>query len=173
MKRRNQQGYTLVELMLVVAILALITSIATPHVDMILQKANQAKAKGNLGELRSGLSLYYSDNNYWPLDTYPTGTSHLTAGRSLTEALVPKYVRLIPTPRLLDRMSSFNGLSYDYDGRARFKMGQIPPEDVVIWHGPQDYRPGLDIPFVFDNHDGTLYYNNGNLDTRGNYFFSW
>jgi len=173
MKFKNRRGFTLIELTIVVAIVGILASVIFPHFDLVLQKANQAKSRGNLAELRSALSLYYTDNTFWPFGNYPQGTSHITDGISLSEALIPKYINKFATPRLVDRMSSFNGLNLSYDGQAKEKMNMNPPEDVVIWWGPQDYRPGLNIPYVYDNFTGTIYYNNGNYDTKGDFFFTW
>ena len=53
MKYKNQSGYTLVELMLVVTIIGILFSLIKPRYDLILQKAWQAKARNNLGSIRT------------------------------------------------------------------------------------------------------------------------
>ncbi len=71
---RARGGFTLIELMLVVAILALLAAIAIPKFADMVDKAREARMKGNLGTLRSALSIYYADN----------------------EGLYPKYNNLTP-----------------------------------------------------------------------------
>ena len=67
-------GFTLIELMLVVAIVALLAAIAIPKFADLIDKSREAAMKGNLGVLRSALSIYYADN----------------------EGLYPKYHNLSP-----------------------------------------------------------------------------
>jgi prepilin-type N-terminal cleavage/methylation domain-containing protein len=60
MKQRNSKGLTLVELMIVVAIIGILASVATPKFANMINKAKEATAKGNLGALRSAVMIYYS-----------------------------------------------------------------------------------------------------------------
>jgi prepilin-type N-terminal cleavage/methylation domain-containing protein len=71
-------GFTLIELMLVVAIVALLAAIAIPKFSNLIDKSREAAMKGNMGVLRSGLTLYYADNEgmyprYHPLIVGYTG----------------------------------------------------------------------------------------------------
>jgi len=62
MRRCTNGGFTLVELMIVVAIIGILASIAFPQFAYMVAKAQEGTTKANLGALRSALSLYYSDN---------------------------------------------------------------------------------------------------------------
>jgi len=166
--RKPTAGYTLIELMLVVAILAVLGSIASPRLDLVLQKANQAAAKNNLGSIRSTISLYYSEmEGRWPL-------SNAIAGyQSLSPSLAPKYIEKLPTPKVLDRVGGFNSLSLNYDSQAAYHMSQTPPEDVVVLYGTQGPAPFADRPFVYDPSVGLIYMCNDNYDTTGTRFYEW
>lgn len=59
---RKKSGFTLIELMLVVAIIGLLAAIAIPKFADLVIKAKEAAIKGQLGSLRSALSIYYADN---------------------------------------------------------------------------------------------------------------
>ena len=84
MKRsRGQSGYTLIELMIVTAILGILAAIAIPEFGHLITKSQEGSTKANLGALRSALSIYYSDMEGF----YPTDIN----------ALVPKYIQQIPT----------------------------------------------------------------------------
>jgi prepilin-type N-terminal cleavage/methylation domain-containing protein len=66
------RGFTLIELMLVVAIVGLLVAIALPKFSNLIDKSREAAAKGNIGALRSALSIYYADNEgIYPLYGIP------------------------------------------------------------------------------------------------------
>lgn len=64
---KTQKGFTLIELMIVVAIIGILAAIALPKFAQMLEKARIGNCKGNLGALRSAGSIYYGDNGgNWP-----------------------------------------------------------------------------------------------------------
>lgn len=172
--KSRQRGYSMIELMIVVMILAIIASILTPKFDVILQRAHQSKSKTNLGNIRSALSIYYTENNgKWPFANYPEGDAYYADGISLTSLLVPQYIPDLPTPETVDRMSSFNDLSGNFDSSAQELMLMNPPKDIYILHGSADYTPMLSSPYVYDNETGNIYIPNGNFDVNEQYFYTW
>ena len=66
--RRANQGFTLVEIMIVVAIIALLAAIAIPNVLRGRTTANESAAIGNSRALMSGLEMYRSVNSRYPQD---------------------------------------------------------------------------------------------------------
>ena len=74
MKRHTESGFTLIEIMIVVAIIALLAAIAIPNVLRARTSANEAAAIGNMRALVSSLEMYRSVNNVYPV----------TAGNFLT-----------------------------------------------------------------------------------------
>ena len=66
MKRLAKRGFTLVEIMIVVAIIALLAAIAIPNVLRGRTTANESAAIGNLRALVSSLEMYQSVNNVYP-----------------------------------------------------------------------------------------------------------
>lgn len=172
MKSKKSSGYTLIELMLVVTILAILASIATPRFDLFTQKAWQATTKGNLGAIRSTLSIYYTDmEGRFPMAGHSPGFPAID--EALAISLAPKYIERLPTPKLLERLGTFNGLSLSYDGEAAQWMAQSPPRDVVIVYGPAGPTPMINRPFVYDPDTGLLYLCNGNYDLTGQRFYEW
>lgn len=69
MKRHNERGFTLVEIMIVVAIIALLAAIAIPNVLRGRTTANESAAIGNLRALVSSMEMYRSVNNVYPDNT--------------------------------------------------------------------------------------------------------
>lgn len=66
MKRAQAKGFTLVEIMIVIAIIALLAAIAIPNVLRGRTTANEASAIGNLRALVSSLEMYRSVQNGYP-----------------------------------------------------------------------------------------------------------
>ena len=63
--RNNQKGFTLIELMIVVAIIGILAAIAIPNFLTYQLKSKTAEAKTNLGGIRTGEEAYNAEN-----DTY-------------------------------------------------------------------------------------------------------
>jgi general secretion pathway protein G len=63
----KEKGFTLIELMIVVAILATLAAIAIPKFTLMIEKSREGSTKGNLGSMRSAMTLYYGNSNgVWP-----------------------------------------------------------------------------------------------------------
>lgn len=88
---RSLPGFTLIELMIVVAIIGILAAIAIPKFADLIRKSSEGKAKGNLGSIRSALSIYYGDME----GQFPTDLASLTvAGKylaALPDSSVPNY----------------------------------------------------------------------------------
>jgi len=67
-KEKKLKGFTLVELMIVVAIIGILAGIAVPRYLNFVQRAKEGATKANLGALRSAINIYFSDNGFsYPL----------------------------------------------------------------------------------------------------------
>ena len=65
---RSKKGFTLIELMIVVAIIGILAAVAVPKFADLVTKSKEASSKGVLGAIRSAISIYYGDTE----GTYPT-----------------------------------------------------------------------------------------------------
>jgi len=66
----KRNGFTLIEILVVIAIIASIIAIAIPNYLSARQRASDVKKKSEMAELKTALRLYYNDFN-----SYPGGTT--------------------------------------------------------------------------------------------------
>jgi type II secretion system protein G len=61
-----QRGFTLIEMMIVVAIIAILVSILVPNFIRARAQAQTAACEANLKEIATALELYETDNDHYP-----------------------------------------------------------------------------------------------------------
>jgi len=79
-------GFTLVELLVVLTVIALLLSIVVPHYVGRVHRAEEAVLKENLALMRDALDKHYADAGLYP--------------RSLDELVSKRYLRNIPSDPL-------------------------------------------------------------------------
>lgn len=65
-KQHNQQGFTLIEIMVVVVILGILAAAVVPKIMSRPEQARIEKAKHDIGALESALNIYKLDNFRYP-----------------------------------------------------------------------------------------------------------
>jgi len=95
---RKSKGFTLIELMIVVAIIGILSAIAIPKFADLIRKSNEGATKGNLGALRSAISIYYGEMEGW--FPCPSAAATGTAANGLGSLLCMdngKYMKEMPS----------------------------------------------------------------------------
>ena len=131
-------GFTLIELMIVVAIIGILAEIAIPKFAELIRKSNEGASKGSLGAIRSALSIYYGDME----GQYPTNLWSLTING--------KYLSAIPRAKTPNYHSDSSGTNQS--------SGSTAVSDGGGWAYVDD---------VGDANFGTIWVNCTHTDTKG------
>jgi general secretion pathway protein G len=65
-RRYKQDGFTLIEIMVVILILGLLATIVVQSLQGATNRAKRTKAQADISELKTALDRYYLDNGFYP-----------------------------------------------------------------------------------------------------------
>ena len=71
---KNTKGFTLVEILVVISIIAILSAIVTPSAFKIVDKAKASSVSSDVEAIKEALFLYYADTGEYPSYSY-SGTS--------------------------------------------------------------------------------------------------
>lgn len=91
--RGRRAGFTLIELMVVLAIVALLVMLAAPRYMGSVDRARESALKENLFQMRAAIDKFYADRSRYPTD--------------LRELVEQRYLRSIPPDPLTDRSDTW------------------------------------------------------------------
>ena len=97
MRVKDDKGFTLIELMIVVVIIGILASLAQPMFKKAVVKAREASLKEDLFNLRNVIDQYYADNSSYP--------------NSLDDLVSKGYMRSIPKDPFTDSNTTW---AFDY-----------------------------------------------------------
>jgi general secretion pathway protein G len=81
MKRRKQQsGFTLIELIVVVTIIGILAAVAISNVKWAQQKARESALRHDLFEMRKSIDDYYADKQKYPESLQALAQEHYLRG---------------------------------------------------------------------------------------------
>lgn len=75
-QQKTKFGFTLVELLVVISIIAVLTAILTTNFMGMRERARDAQKIQDLGSIKSALRLYYNDNQTYPVNISAIGTTN-------------------------------------------------------------------------------------------------
>jgi general secretion pathway protein G len=129
--RSSERGFTLVELMVVVAIIALLAAIVIPNYVHARAQAAVSQSEANIKQIATSLELYYADNQ-----VYPVAAGGATVAPALFGANSASYMTATPT-------NAVGHVPYTYTSVAG-AGGQ--PSYTILDAGPYDPTTLANLP---------------------------
>jgi general secretion pathway protein G len=120
LNRHRQRGFTLLEMIIVVAMIGILASIAVPALMQMPRRAKESVLKTNLRAIREALEQHYADKGRYPASF---------------DALVPKYLKTVPLDPFTKRPDWTP--VYEEESDEDF-FGPPPGEDEEAGPGIQD-----------------------------------
>ena len=100
---RTARGFTLMELLVVLTLVAVLASLVAPVVSSSILRAKEATLKENLFIMRKAIDDYYADQGDYP--------------GSLQQLVEKRYIRRLPVDPLTDRSDSWVEVRAEEDGK--------------------------------------------------------
>jgi general secretion pathway protein G len=97
-RRRLEEGFTLIEIMVVILILGLLATIVVQSLKGATDKAKRTKAQADISEIKTALDRYYLDNGYYPTSDQglPSLVSAPSGGRQPANYEEGGYIEKVP-----------------------------------------------------------------------------
>ena len=93
----GQKGFTLVEILIAVAILAVLAAVAVPTVGTLMTSSNTKADKGELANVQAALDAMMADKELQTVTVVSSGTDVMSSFPDVTNSLFSGYLRTATT----------------------------------------------------------------------------
>lgn len=134
---KNRKGFTLVELMVVIALMAILTAVVLPNIQSIRGRSRDTKRVADISQLRLAVEHYFNTFRKYPTDIY-TDTNFISAG------IVSNPVPTDPNGGNYRYAPYCNGGGTTPNG---FHLGAVLEQNNNNLTGDADIVPSASIPY--------------------------
>jgi len=158
-KKLNKKGFTLVELLIVVIILAILFLIAVARIPQMLTRSREAKTRDYLVNLRIAINNYYSTNQgFHPKNL--DDKAYIVTEQSIPP-FVPHYMPHIPKARLRGTVESPTASNSDKVRVIDTQKNLMISDDITDEGG-----------WIYSSTTGEIRVNCKQLDSREKIYYS-
>ena len=162
---KKQKGFTLVELMIVVAIIGVLAAVAIPEFADMLEKSREGATKGNISAIKSAVSNYYADQQGVYPRTLDNSTFIATDGTSYP-AFITQYIEQVPAVKVTSKNTANTGGAGQGPG--------VGTSAATVTSGTHGGATSFTLPAAasgkgwrYDNTSGNVWVNSAHLDMAG------
>ena len=155
---RSVSGFTLVELLVVIGIIAILASLLLPAMNAAMKRADIARAKNDMASIVSAIKAYYGEYGIWPTPDTNGNQDHTFVGKEGGATGNPRFqsqiISILKTNNL--RKIVFLEVPRDsVEGTDRNGVSYVASDDFFLdpWENP--YIIVMDTDF--DNQIGGFY----------------
>ena len=124
MRKNNKKGFTLVELLVVIAILAILASVAVVGYTAFVDKAKDSKAATELHQIAEYVNAEIMDDGVWTVNSVDVKKTDSKFGDDLVTAIEYQFADLFADDRATITLGT-DGLTLTYNvdgGEATIKL---------------------------------------------------
>ena len=154
--RARSHGFTLLELLLVIAVILLLAALLLPALKAARMAAWRTKCLSNLRQIGHGMLLYVRESDGW--------LPQIANWKSMKDRLFPRYIDDIEVfwcPRPLTPApvpDSFKLMTYQYSGGGRTRYSQIQ-DPCRTFFAADTFPYAHSSKFNFETLEGTFCFN--------------
>ncbi|MFQ5748399.1 MAG: prepilin-type N-terminal cleavage/methylation domain-containing protein [Planctomycetota bacterium] len=133
--KQRQKGFTIIEMLIVVSILAMLTAILVPVLDDSAKSSRDARRAADLKSVQAALEaykrengVYPSTNNQWWGDAPSYGGKDYQGAKAYIPGMVPNFMPSLPKDPDPQYPSGDKGYLYRSDGKNYKFLANKTPE---------------------------------------------
>lgn len=131
MSNKNRKGFTLVELIVVIAIIAILAAVIGPNIFQTIEKGKISAATSDFKAIKTGVLSYYSDTGMWPADS-AAKEGFVTTPTAAVEGWDGPYIEAWPTKNPWGGVYTFKNIvsgatnPFGATNQCYFEVTQVP-----------------------------------------------
>ncbi|MFC5474651.1 pilin [Paraherbaspirillum soli] len=132
MIQRAQRGFTLIELMIVVAIIGILAAVAIPQYQDYTMRAKLSNVAAGVGPIELAMGEFFQTNG-----SFPDATALTSAGINIKPTKEATYTITSaannPTGQITATLNTSLGTNVNSGGTIKFDAAPVVGDTVIIW----------------------------------------